>query len=437
MDRTSVDGPGRRHVADAPTPPGRIRIWWRDHPLVSDGAVAAALALFTLGSFTVWERTIQALGSEDLPSTAWSVLLLLLLVAPIALRRVLPSVAIIWTSIAFAAVRFVDVPEPTGSSIVYFVALVSAGIHLDPPWRRWLRLGSVAVVGLGYARSLWVFEADPEIEHLLFGQLLYDVAFNAAYFGAAWLLGNMFRLRLEREQHLVERARLLEAEQTDALRRAVDDERFRIARELHDVVAHHVSLMGVQAGAARRVIDRDRDATVQALSTIEHTGRQAVDELYRLLGFLRSGTDESADAQRIAPQPSVRCLDELIADARSTGLVVDVVVDDDIDGLPQSLDVSAYRIVQEALTNTRKHARARRVEIRITRDERHLGVEVRDDGIGSAAAVAPDDGRPQHGLLGMRERVELLGGRLDTGPRPGGGYRVRARLPLSPGRDHR
>lgn len=435
MGRTSDDGidPG------GPSRPGRIRRWWRNHPLLADSATAVALALFTLGSFTLWERTFEAVGTDDLPSTTTSIALLAALIAPIALRRVLPAVAIVWASIAFAAVRFVDVPEFTGSSIVYFVALVSAGIHLHPPWRRWLRVGSVSLVGLGYARSLWVFEADPEIEHLLFGQLVYDIAFNAAYFGAAWLLGNMFRLRLEREQHLVERARLLEVEREEALRRAVDDERFRIARELHDVVAHHVSMMGVQAGAARRVLDRDREAAVDALSTIEHTGRQAVDELYRLLGFLRSGTDDSADG--IAPQPSVRCLDELVADARNAGLTVDVTVDGGIDGgiddLPQSLDLSAYRIVQEALTNTRKHARARRVEIRICRDERHLDVEVRDDGIGSAATVTAGGAHPQHGLLGMRERVELLGGRLDVGPRTGGGYRVRARLPLTPGRDHR
>ena len=200
-------------------------------------------------------------------------------------------------------------------------------------------------------------------------------------------------------------------------------ERVRIARELHDVVAHHVSMMGVQAGAARVVIDRDQGRAKEALSAIETSSRQAVSELHRLLGFLRQDGDEDG----LAPQPGVAQLERLVASMSDTQLAVDMTVEGEARTLPQMVDVSAYRIVQEALTNTLKHARASHAEVHLRYWPDELEVEVVDDGRGARNGKAHRDGGL--GLIGMRERAGLHGGTLSAGTAPSGGFAVRVRLP--------
>ena len=207
-----------------------------------------------------------------------------------------------------------------------------------------------------------------------------------------------------------------------AAREAVIVERARIARELHDVVAHHMSVMVVQAGAARAVVDADPEAAVDALRRIEASGRAGLTEMRRLLEILKS---QERDRDR-APQPGLAHLDELLAGMRATGLPVEAVIEGSPQPLPPGVDLSAYRIVQEALTNTLKHAGEAHARVLLRYAPDALDIEVADDGSGAPVG----DGGGGQGLIGMRERVQLFGGTLESGPRPGGGFIVRARLPL-------
>jgi signal transduction histidine kinase len=199
----------------------------------------------------------------------------------------------------------------------------------------------------------------------------------------------------------------------------------RIARELHDVVAHHVSVMGLQAGAARRVLGRQPDKAEAALSSIEASSRQAVLELHRLLGFLRRA-DQTDD---LAPHPDLAQLSDLVAQAGQGALTVTLSVEGEPRPLPPTLEVSAYRVVQEALTNARKHSGGTTATVRVAYQPTMLEIEVLDDGNRGAEPPLPNAGG--HGLIGMRERVALHGGHLRAGPRPHGGFAVHATFPLN------
>lgn len=214
----------------------------------------------------------------------------------------------------------------------------------------------------------------------------------------------------------------LAREQAAEARRVVTEERARIARELHDVVAHRVSLMTVQAGAAKTVAAVDPDGAHQAMAAVEQTGREALDELRHLLGVLRP----DAAAGDLGPQPGLADLAGLVKQFTDAGLEVSFATADAHDALPARVDLFAYRIVQEALTNVLRHAGPdARAEVRVGVDTDGVVIEVRDDGQGATATP-----RTGHGIVGMRERALLLGGRLDAGPRPGGGFQVVAHLPI-------
>ncbi len=236
-----------------------------------------------------------------------------------------------------------------------------------------------------------------------------DTVFTMSMGVGAWALGEAARSR---------RVAIDEEAQ-----RAIGEEQARIARELHDVIAHSVSMIVVQAAAADEVFDDRPDQAREALRSIEHAGRDALRELRRLLSAVRPGVaGDSTD-----PQPGLDRLDELTGSLRTGGLDVVVRREGAPAALPAGLDLSAYRIVQEALTNTLRHARATHAEVTVSYLPGELEVEVRDDG-----RAAPSNGTGGHGLVGMRERAALLGGTLEAGPLPGGGYRVCARLPLEP-----
>jgi signal transduction histidine kinase len=227
----------------------------------------------------------------------------------------------------------------------------------------------------------------------------------------------MFLLRRTiRDREL--RAQLLELKARDA----VAEERARIARELHDLVAHNVSVMVVQAGAERHALAPGHESTREALSSIERSGRQALAEARRLLGVLRQGDDHDG----LEPQPGVARIGELVEQVRRAGLPVELAVEGEPVELPAGLDLCAYRVVQEGLTNALKHAGPARARVRLRYAPARLAVEVSDDGPG----VTNGDGAG-HGLLGMRERVSLYGGSLAAGPRPEGGFAVKAELPLT------
>jgi signal transduction histidine kinase len=214
---------------------------------------------------------------------------------------------------------------------------------------------------------------------------------------------------------------LAERERDVAAREAVVEERARIARELHDAIAHNVSLMVVQAGAERRVLDSGASSTKEVLQTIEQVGRGALTEMRRLVGMLRSG-----EADALAPQPSLADLPRLVAQVREAGLSVELTVEGDQRELPLGIELSAYRIVQEALTNALKHAGDANASVRVSYSSDQLELEIADDGAGAPAPVAGGG----HGLAGMRERVALYGGRLDAGRRAERGFTVRVVLPI-------
>jgi signal transduction histidine kinase len=243
---------------------------------------------------------------------------------------------------------------------------------------------------------------------------------------AAWTLGQGVRQRRARAAELEERAARLEREREEKARQAVIQERLRIARELHDVVAHSLSVIGVQAGAARLVLDADPNPprAREAVAAIEATANQAMGEMRRALGILR---DTEPSGAALAPLPGLGQLPALLGQLRMAGLPVGLTVAGPPQPLPTSIDLSAYRIVQEALTNTLKHAKASRAEVVVCYGAGELTVEVTDDGRGTSPATAGTDGA---GTIGMRERAALFGGELQVGPRPQGGYAVRVRLPI-------
>jgi signal transduction histidine kinase len=329
---------------------------------------------------------------------------------PLAFRRVRPLAVLGGTLIAGIAfnVGFADSPTlPLG----VVISLYTVAAHCDR--RIAARAGLVTGATLPWAI---LYAADFHVD-----SALLPLGLTAG----AWMLGDTLRTRRAYLGELEEKAARLEREQEEEARRAVAREQARIARELHDVISHNVSVMVVQAAAGADVFEAQPARAHSALTSIEATGREALTELRRLLGVIR--TDEGSDAS-FAPQPGLERLDGLLDQIRAAGLAVELTVEGRRSPLPPGLDLAAYRIVQEALTNTLKHADASRARITLRYGAAELEVDVLDDGRGPAANGAPGGGR---GLVGMRERVALYGGRVDAGPRAEGGFLVSARLPLS------
>jgi signal transduction histidine kinase len=253
------------------------------------------------------------------------------------------------------------------------------------------------------------------ISSLIDAVTVAEIGFGLFLTFFVWYIGRRLRIRAER-------AAQLERQQAAEARRAIAEERTRIARELHDVVAHRVSLMTVQAGAAKTVAAADPESASQAMHEVEKAGRQALDELRHLLGVLRP----EAEVAALGPQPGLADVPRLVEQFRAAGLDVSLAMEGAQIDLPARVDLSAYRIAQEALTNVLKHAGpSARTEVRLSTDNHHVAIEVLDNGRGGT--ILPGSG---HGIVGMRERALLLGGSLHVGPRPGGGFQVVARLPI-------
>ncbi|MER6602258.1 two-component sensor histidine kinase [Streptomyces sp. CS149] len=264
-------------------------------------------------------------------------------------------------------------------------------------------------------------------------QVIFVTVIMTVPFVLAWVLGDSLRTRRAYFDQLEERAARLEREREAQSKVAVAAERARIARELHDVVAHNVSVMVVQADGAAYVMDTAPDQAKQALETISGTGRQALAEMRRLLGVLRTG--DAPESGEYVPQPDVEQIEDLVAQVRQTGLEVDFKVEGTPRPLPSGVELTAYRVVQEALTNTRKHGGPDAgASVRLVYFDDGLGLLIEDDGRGAAHELYEDGGADGagHGMIGMRERVGMVGGTLDAGPRPGGGFRISALLPLKP-----
>ncbi len=397
----------------------RARAAGEARPLLADAAAAAVLAVLGVLAVRVGIDTAPA-GYRPPPTGVW-VGLTLALVLPLALRRRCPLSVLIVVTVVFFPYRIVDVPDLTVSVVVWWLALYSAGAYGQGRGRHWVR-GINVVAALGFLAYRLVVVAGAPAHGPLLLRAVFLVLFNAAFVVAAWRFGDLVAERRAHERALADRAARLERDREEEARRAVFDERVRIARELHDVVAHHVSVMGVQAGAARRVMTRQPARAAEALASIEETSRQAVVDLQRMLGFLRQ--EDEPDA--LAPQPRLAQLDALVTEVGETGVVVEVSVAGRPRELPPSVEVSAYRIVQEALTNVVKHSTAGRVQVCLAYEPRAFTVEVTDDGDGRTEGAAAPGG---HGLIGMRERIGLHRGQFHAGPLPTGGFRVRAAFP--------
>ncbi len=400
--------------------------WARSHPLLADAALASVLLGAALVSSHVAIEVNQAVSPDYRPpATAAVVSGLAATFVPLAVRRRFPLAALLACAVGLVAARVVlDSIETSVTVLALAVAFYSAAAYGRPRWRT--AAGGSSLVLL--VAELWreVVTSSPPIENVLLFQA-FNIALNVALLLCFWALGSAVRSGRRRARELAERTDQLEREREENARRAVFDERVRIARELHDVVAHHVSVMGVQAGAARLVMERDPSKTSEALSSIESSSRQAVVELHRLLGFLR----QEGDTDDLTPQPGLGQLEGLVAQMAEAKLAVQLRVDGEPRPLPPTVELSAYRIVQEALTNTLKHAGASKAEVHLRYRPAAVEVEIIDDGRGGPRSPAYPAATGGHGLIGMRERATLHGGRLSAGPRPEGGFGVLATFPLN------
>ncbi|MGI8684232.1 MAG: sensor histidine kinase [Acidimicrobiales bacterium] len=400
----------------------RVRAAAALRPTLADGLLSALLLAAAL--FSIWvEVEAERLSdpSYRLPDMSLVLLVTALAITPLVARRRFPLAVLGAATAAVILARLIESPEDDIGFGAVLVAAYSAGAY--GAVRRRSRVFAVIVA------SMALELARPFLPHLdqqgaLLG-LVFDVGFNLTILGVFWALGVTTRARRETERELVLRAAELERQREENARRAVFEERVRIARELHDVVAHHVSVMGIQAGAARTVMIAQPGKAQDALTSIESASRHAVVELHRMLGFLR----QEGEADDPAPQPTLRELDALIEQVAQAELAVEVVVEGELRPLPPTLEVSAYRLVQEALTNTLKHAEASNATVRLSYGLDALDVGIVDDGRGDAGTGRAGVGG--HGLIGMRERVSIHGGRFRAGPRLEGGFEVWATFPLN------
>jgi signal transduction histidine kinase len=367
------------------------------------------LAAVLVGLALVESLSVPANGHR-LPATA----ALVLPAASLAWRVTAPMIPVLVTAVLVPIQTAGGLPLNAAltTTVVIVVTAYSAGAHLAPP-----RAAAAAALLLAAATLSVLMGHRPVWSNLPFALLLVGGTLGA---GAAMRARQRLAESLVAQGHLLrERADWLEQRSADQAVAAVAAERARIARELHDLVSHSLTVIGLQAGGVRRLLRDDQDQERQALLLVERTSRQAQDEMRHLLALLRSGPDESS----LAPQPGLARIDELVADARASGIAIDCEFRGDRTELPIGVDLAVYRIIQEALTNVRKHSNADRVALTIDQGPGVVRIEVADNGSDIGA------GEPGFGLVGMRERVALYGGSLEAGPRPQRGFLVTASLP--------
>jgi signal transduction histidine kinase len=366
--------------------------------------VFVAVPFIVVGQLTAWSVITDG-GTRFEGSHPVNAALAVLLDGLVVLRRRAPLVALaLMLPVGIAQTTYAEASAFFSGFVPVVLIVCSAAIHAP---RRW----SLAATAWALGGLIAIIALAPDL------RMTNELPFSGPIIILAWALGRYLRARDQRAHTAEAEAATLAA----ASERVLEEERARIARELHDVIAHSVSVMVVQAGAARTLLIDDTAAAREALLAVERSGRQALEEMRRLLGILRRDQREA----ELLPQPGLDAAHVLVDQVRATGLPVAL----DVDGSPRPLapgvDLSAYRILQEALTNTVKHANASSASVRLRFSPAAVEVEIEDDGRGPVP-----NGNGGHGLIGMRERVELYGGELETGPREGGGFRVRARLPL-------
>ncbi|MBM9622010.1 sensor histidine kinase [Streptomyces zhihengii] len=394
----------------------RTQRWLRAHPLAFDGGLAVAvLVCMVAGSFADPNGPHGPEFGTRTPEVR-SALLMVVAAGALVYRRREPMAVLAVTG-GLSVVELVagDPAAPVSMSAVIALYTVAARTDRPTTWR----VGLLTMAALtGAAMS--------------FGSLPWYAQENlglVAWTGMAAAAGDAVRSRRAFVDAIRERAERAERTREEEAGRRVAEERLRIARDLHDVVAHHIALVNVQAGVAAHVMDKRPDQAKEALAHVREASRSALNELRATVGLLRQSGDPEAPTE---PAPGLGVLAELVTTFRQSGLTVEVARADEGVTPPAAVDLAAYRIIQESLTNVRKHAGAdARAEVSVVRVGSTLEVTVLDNG---AAGPAPAEGGG-HGLIGMRERVAALGGALTAGPRYGGGFRVQAILPLTTGAD--
>ncbi|MFI2234808.1 sensor histidine kinase [Streptomyces chrestomyceticus] len=403
-----------------PRPGGGPLAWTRAHPYAFDGALALAVVVAILVGAVAEPHGPHGpfgprFGHREL--TVTTVVLAVTAGGALVWRRRFPRSVLAATCLCTVLELLLEsgVPRaPVFCSVVIALCTLAARTDRSTTWR----VGALTVLGLTAAA-------------MLFGDRPWYAQENLAIFawtGMAAAAGDAVRSRRAFVTAIEERAERAERTREEEARRRVAEERMRIARELHDVVAHHIALVNVQAGVASHVMDSRPDQAKQALAHVREASRSALGELRATVGLLRQSDDPRAPTE---PAPGLGVLDHLVDGFVRAGLPVTLDVPEPADALPAAIDLTAYRIVQEALTNVHKHAgTGARATVRIERDAGTLTVTVLDDG---GTPGPPSDAREPgggHGLIGMRERVAALRGTAETGPRPAGGFQVRVRLPL-------
>ncbi|MGW7414380.1 DUF7134 domain-containing protein [Streptomyces sp. NPDC054863] len=387
----------------------------RRHPTSVDSfwaVILLGMAAMSTGSFRSGAGLWAAVGC------------VFLMCLTVALRRRAPEKMLI-LAIVTGLIQIALSIEPNISNFAMLVVVYTVAAN-GARWASRIALGG-SLLAATISQLRWPVDKADAVAPYAFA------VFLTVPFVLAWVLGDSMRTRRAYFAQLEERTSRLEKEREAQAKVAVAAERARIARELHDVVAHNVSVMVVQADGAAYVMDASPDQAKQALETISTTGRQALAEMRRLLGVLRTG--EQQVIGEYVPQPDVQQIEDLVEQVRTAGLTVDFKIEGTARPLPSGVELTAYRIVQEALTNTRKHGGPEAgASVRLVYFDDGLGLLVEDDGRGAAHELYADGGADGqgHGLIGMRERVGMVGGTLDAGPRPGGGFRISALLPLKP-----
>jgi signal transduction histidine kinase len=374
--------------------------YWFDVLILAGIGMGIAIVVHDHGTFDGPYRSLWL----DVP-------LVVAIVAPLLARRRFPFGAPATVVLAVIATTLVD-DRLVPNNFITFLAGISA-VFLMALLRDWRQ--AVAGLAIVFGAEGFVARTDPNGG-------IGDFFSSSLVFGVVWIVGFSLGRKFEEGEEAKERAARAEREREERARAAVAEERARIARELHDVVGHSVSVMTVQASGVRRLLRPDQDREREALLVVERTGREALAEMRRMVGVLR----RPEEAPALAPQPSLDHLNRLVEQAREAGLPVELHVEGQAIQLPAGVDLTAYRLVQEGLTNVVKHAQATRAEVLVNYGDGYLEVTVKDNGQG----VGNGDGGG-HGLVGMRERVSVYGGELDAGPQQGGGYRLRAKLPLT------
>ncbi|PWU25660.1 MAG: sensor histidine kinase [Candidatus Rokuibacteriota bacterium] len=391
----------------------KTRFWTVVWPLVKRYWFDALLVAGMGGALAVAVVDLHKGGGDPGPrGPLWfDVLVTVAMFLPLFWRMRYPFAAPAATAVIAGAGSFVDGRLLPHDFFAFLLLLAVAFLFgALPEWRQ-----AVAGLAILYGVGLIGVHNDP------IGKA-GDLVWLGITFSIAWACGFGLGSKLREADEAKERAARAEGAREEQARLAVAEERARVARELHDIVGHSVSVMTVQAAGARRLLDPDQEREREALMLVEQTGREALAEMRRLVGVLR----RPEEAPALAPQPSLEHLDKLVEQAREAGLPVGLNVEGEPVALSAGLDLTAYRFVQEGLTNALKHANAHRADVLVRYDNGHVELTVSDDGTGDGGGESGG-----HGLVGMRERISVYGGELEAGRRPEGGYRLHARLPVA------